>query len=396
MPRDGPYWDFVERHRDVLAGNRRSRNAVRSWDGMDEGVREAVRARAAAARRELAGVEPSAQPPPSTVLRMVAQAMIALPERYRVERRIASGGMSSVWAAWDEVLRRQVAVKVLSPVFGEDEEHRARFTREAHATARMSDCGHVVTIYDIGEHAGRAYIVMELFGEGTVAHRLREPGPIDARDGAALAARGRLGARLRARARHRPPRREAGEPPARLRRPARGGRLRDRSAVGRDAAAHRDGDRPRHRGVPVARAGARRAGDGRERPVRARGSRVGAAVGDRPYRAEHFAAQARQHVEAPVPRITERAPSLPAACDDVFLRALAKDPAERPGRPRPSSRTSSARCEAAAGTRRGRCRGSCAGWPARRRRRRPSLHGAAVCRRSSRWSRRSPARRSRS
>jgi deoxyribodipyrimidine photolyase-related protein len=47
------YWDFVDRHRDVLAGNRRTRYAVRTWDGMDPSVRDAVHARARAARREL-------------------------------------------------------------------------------------------------------------------------------------------------------------------------------------------------------------------------------------------------------------------------------------------------------------------------------------------------------
>jgi serine/threonine protein kinase len=75
---------------------------------------------------------------------MAATSTIALPERYRVEHRIATGGMASVWAAYDEVLRRRVAVKVLSPVMGEDESYRARFGREARAAASLSDCDHVV------------------------------------------------------------------------------------------------------------------------------------------------------------------------------------------------------------------------------------------------------------
>src|SRR4051794_39933007 len=107
---------------------------------------------------------------------MAAPSTIALPERYRVEHRIATGGMASVWVAQDEILRRRVAVKVLSPVMGEDESYRARFAREARAAARLSACDHVVTIYDVGEHAGRTFIVMEHFGGGTLADRMRGPG----------------------------------------------------------------------------------------------------------------------------------------------------------------------------------------------------------------------------
>ncbi len=52
--------------------------------------------------------------------------------------------------------------------------------------------------------------------------------------------------------------------------------------------------------------------------------------GERPYQAEHAAGQARQHIEAEVPRITDRAPHLPPAVDAVLARGLAKDAAERP------------------------------------------------------------------
>ena len=106
---------------------------------------------------------------------MAAPSTIALPERYRVEHRIATGGMASVWVAQDEVLRRRVAVKVLSPVMGEDDSSRERFAREARAAASLSGCDHVVTIYDVAEHAGRTFIVMEYFGGGTLADRIRGP-----------------------------------------------------------------------------------------------------------------------------------------------------------------------------------------------------------------------------
>src|SRR3954451_20175084 len=99
---------------------------------------------------------------------------VRLPERYRVTRRIASGGMATVYACEDQVLGRLVAVKVLAPAFAADEDAVARFQREARAVARVSDHPHVVTIYDIGEPAPTqgpdgdevvtaAFIVMEYF-----------------------------------------------------------------------------------------------------------------------------------------------------------------------------------------------------------------------------------------
>src|SRR3954467_3827920 len=99
---------------------------------------------------------------------------VSLPPRYRVLRHIANGGMASVWAAEDELLGRLVAVKVLSRAYDADERARRRFLREARAAARLGDCRHVVTVYDIGEHDDRAFMVMEHFAGGTVADRLRD------------------------------------------------------------------------------------------------------------------------------------------------------------------------------------------------------------------------------
>ena len=81
--------------------------------------------------------------------------------------------MASVWAAQDELLGRLVAVKVLAAGYAQDERANRRFLREARAGARLSDCRHVVTVYDIGEHDGRPFMVMEHFSGGTVADRLR-------------------------------------------------------------------------------------------------------------------------------------------------------------------------------------------------------------------------------
>src|SRR3954466_8538641 len=98
---------------------------------------------------------------------------ISLPDRYRVVRHLANGGMASVWEAHDELLGRAVAVKVLASHLSEDERARRRFQREARAVAGLSSHPHVVTIYDVGEHDGRSFIVMELLRGGSVADRLR-------------------------------------------------------------------------------------------------------------------------------------------------------------------------------------------------------------------------------
>ena len=96
-----------------------------------------------------------------------------LPARYLPVRHLADGGMASVWVSRDTLLDREVAVKLLAPSLAADDDARARFTREAHAAARLSAHPHVVTVYDAGEHEGRAYLVMALYPGGTVADRVR-------------------------------------------------------------------------------------------------------------------------------------------------------------------------------------------------------------------------------
>src|SRR3954466_1406804 len=103
----------------------------------------------------------------------VSPARISLPDRYRVVRHLANGGMASVWEAHDELLDRDVAVKILAPHLGEDDRARRRFQREARAAAGLSSHPHVVTVYDVGEHRDRVFMVMEIMRGGSVADRLR-------------------------------------------------------------------------------------------------------------------------------------------------------------------------------------------------------------------------------
>src|SRR5919201_418473 len=99
-----------------------------------------------------------------------------LPERYAAERLIAAGGMATIWQAEDRLLGRQVAVKVLAEHLAAQPRFVERFQREARTAASLSGHPNVVTIYDVGEHDGRPFIVMELLTGGTVAERLRRRG----------------------------------------------------------------------------------------------------------------------------------------------------------------------------------------------------------------------------
>ena len=139
-----------------------------------------------------------------------------LPVRYRVLEQVAVGGMGSVWVADDQLLGRQVAVKVLAEQLASQPLFVKRFEREARTAAALSGHPNVVTIYDVGEHDGRPFIVMAYLPGGTVRDRIKAGNVRLARRDRVDTGRRRR-PRLRPLARRRPPRREAPEPA--LRRP---------------------------------------------------------------------------------------------------------------------------------------------------------------------------------
>src|SRR5437773_3669482 len=93
---------------------------------------------------------------------------VTLGGRYRLLRRIASGGMGTVWRAEDTILHRPVAVKVLSDGLGHDAKFVERFRREARAAAGLSH-PNVAGVYDYGEDGDTPYMVMELIEGETLA-----------------------------------------------------------------------------------------------------------------------------------------------------------------------------------------------------------------------------------
>jgi tRNA A-37 threonylcarbamoyl transferase component Bud32 len=106
--------------------------------------------------------------------------------RYRLVRRIATGGMGEVWRATDTVLGREVAVKVLKPEYADDPTFRSRFESEARHAAALHH-PNIASVFDYGELPAvdgsgvpRPYLVMELVPGKPLSALLREGEPMPA------------------------------------------------------------------------------------------------------------------------------------------------------------------------------------------------------------------------
>ena len=238
--------------------------------------------------------------------------------------------MGEVYRAEDAHLARIVAVKLLSGRFADNDAIRGRFTREGLAVARLSHAPNTVTIFDVGEHGGRPYIVMEYLPGGSLADRIEREGaqPV----GRSLDWLGQAAAAL--------------------------------DAAHANGIVHRD-VKPANllldsdERVKVADFGVASAADlgsftevgtvvgtaGYLAPEQARGERAGPAsdlyalavvafellTGKRPFERESSTAEAMAHVSAPIPPASASNPTLPDELDDVLARGLAKEPEHRFG-----------------------------------------------------------------
>jgi len=107
-------------------------------------------------------------------------------DRFRLEEKIGSGGMSSVYRAFDPTLERWVAIKLMHRDISSDPDQLERFRREARAVARLNH-PHVVTVIDAGEDDGAPYIVFEYIEGETLKERIRRLGRLPVSEAVAYA-----------------------------------------------------------------------------------------------------------------------------------------------------------------------------------------------------------------
>ena len=106
--------------------------------------------------------------------------------RYRLEAKLGSGGMSTVYLARDETLDRPVAVKVMHREMSEQPDQLERFRQEARAVAKLSH-PNVVSVIDAGEDGGYPYIVFEYVEGETLKQRIARVGALDVQEAIAYA-----------------------------------------------------------------------------------------------------------------------------------------------------------------------------------------------------------------
>jgi serine/threonine-protein kinase len=106
--------------------------------------------------------------------------------RYRLEAKLGSGGMSTVYLARDETLDRPVAVKVMHREMSEQPDQLQRFRQEARAVAKLTH-PNVVSVIDAGEDGGHPYIVFEYVKGETLKQRISRVGALDTQEAIAYA-----------------------------------------------------------------------------------------------------------------------------------------------------------------------------------------------------------------
>lgn len=124
---------------------------------------------------------------------VMAEPGLLLDDRYRLDDRIAAGGMGEVWQATDLALHRQVAVKLMRPGYAQDPEGLARFRAEARYAGSLAH-PNIAMIYDFweGDPPGQPYLVMELVNGPSLAKVLTQGpmGPVTTLDVIAQTAAG--------------------------------------------------------------------------------------------------------------------------------------------------------------------------------------------------------------
>jgi eukaryotic-like serine/threonine-protein kinase len=260
--------------------------------------------------------------------RMPRVEQIVVDNRYALARPLGGGGMAKVYLAHDEVLDRDVAIKLLREQYSDDEEFVERFKREAQSAAALTH-PNIVSIFDRGRsEGGDYYIAMEYVPGGTLKERLVRDGALS--PGVAAGVAEQIADALAA--------------------------AHEKGVIHRDIKPQnvlvtRSGD------VKVTDFGIARAASssvvtatsvvlgtaGYMSPEQARGEPVGPAsdlysvgvvlyemlTGNLPFEAESPFALAMQHVDQPPPSPRAANPEVPEALDAITMKLLAKDPKDR-------------------------------------------------------------------
>jgi eukaryotic-like serine/threonine-protein kinase len=249
-------------------------------------------------------------------------------DRYELKEAVGTGGMSTVYCAFDTLLERNVALKILHDQYGEDEEYVERFRREARAVAQLSH-PNIVTVIDRGEENGKQFIVFELVEGENLKELVGRGGPLPVRRvlelglevGRALAfahAQGLI---------HRDV-----KPQNVLLNGHGRAKVTDFGIVrSLDAVGHTETGTVLGTSHYIA-------------PEQARGERVDAQTdvysfgvvlhellaGDVPYSGDNFLSVAMKHVNDPIPSVLDSRPDTPLRLASLIERCLAKQPADRP------------------------------------------------------------------
>ena len=125
------------------------------------------------------GQSPHRGPDEATQIMSVVDSAVGT--RYHMERELGRGGMGVVYLAKDTQLDRPVALKFLGTLLDDSDEFRKRFIREAQTAAKVNH-PNIVSIYDVSDTAGKAYIAMEYVDGVNMARYLSKKGHLEPRE----------------------------------------------------------------------------------------------------------------------------------------------------------------------------------------------------------------------
>jgi serine/threonine-protein kinase len=251
---------------------------------------------------------------------------------YRLEEQIGQGGMAVVFRARDERLRRQVALKILSPALVADEEFRQRFIRESRSAAAVDD-PHIIPVFEARDADGVLFIAMRYVPDGDAGTLVRRQGPLRTERAAAIISA--VASALDA---------------------AHAAGLVHRDVKPANMLVHAQPGRPDH--VYLSDFGLTKGSWSSASltstghfmgtldycaPEQIRGQQVDARTdeyalacaafmllsGEPPFHRDEGMAVLYAQLSAPPPRLTSQRPDLPPAVDEVLMRALAKAPEDR-------------------------------------------------------------------